>query len=184
MMTSVPAIAMSAAVPRSGWIATSPTGTRISTLSTPSEIQPGGSGRSCRYQAHIIGTASFISSEGWKRNSPRFSQRCAPMPTWPIATTLTSSRHPNAYSHGVVRRRKFGFTRASSSMAKVPRSRRSAVRTTVAVLWPEALYSTMSPKAAMSASPTTSGPSVFSSGSTRAAPVSVRRAREPEVTSS
>src|SRR5256885_2063877 len=139
MMTSAPAIAMSAAVPRSGWMATSPTGTRISTLSAPSDDQPGGSGRSCRYQAQVIGTASFISSEGWKRNRPKFSQRCAPMPTWPIATTMSSSTHPTAYSHGVERRRKFGFTRASSSMAMVPSSSRRAVRTTVAMLWPEAL---------------------------------------------
>src|SRR6266513_1512827 len=76
-MTSMPASAMSAAVPTSGWMATSPTGTRISTLSAPNGAQPGGSGRSCKYQAHIIGTASFISSEGWKRNSPKFSQRRA-----------------------------------------------------------------------------------------------------------
>ena len=141
-------------------MATSPTGSRISTLSSPSDVQPGGSGRSCMYQAHIIGTASFISSEGWKRNRPKFSQRCAPIPTWPIATTMSSSRHPSAYIHGVLRRRKFGFTRASNSMAMVPSSSRSAVRITVAVLWPEALYSTMSPKAAMSARPTTSGPSM------------------------
>ena len=145
MMTSEPATAMSAAVPTSGWMATSPTGTRISTLSAPKDGQPGGSGRSCRYQAHIIGTASFISSEGWKRNSPKFSQRRAPMPTWPIVTTSMSSTHPAAYSHGVERRRKFGFTRASTSMAMVPSSSRSAVRTIVAMLWPEALYSTMSP---------------------------------------
>src|SRR5438034_979383 len=116
MMTSAPATAVSAAVPTSGWMATSPTGTRISTPSAPNEDQPGGSGRSCRYQAHIIGTASFISSEGWKRNSPKFSQRRAPMPTWPIVTTSMSSTHPPAYNHGVLRRRKFGFTRARAAV--------------------------------------------------------------------
>ena len=41
----------------------------MSAASTSSEGQLGGSGRSCRYQAHIIGTASFMISEGWKRNS-------------------------------------------------------------------------------------------------------------------
>ena len=59
--------AISAAVPRSGCTATSPTGSKISPASSTSDSQPGGSGRSCRYQAHIIGTASFMISEGWKR---------------------------------------------------------------------------------------------------------------------
>ena len=49
-------------------------------LAADSEAKLGGSGRSCRYQAHIIGTASFMSSEGWKRMNPRFNQRCAPKP--------------------------------------------------------------------------------------------------------
>ena len=63
-MTSAPAMAISAAVPRSGCTTTRLTGTRMSTASTTSDGQPGGSGRSCRYQAHIIGTASFMSSRG------------------------------------------------------------------------------------------------------------------------
>src|SRR5207237_381178 len=64
MMTSEPATAMSAAVPTSGWMATRATGTRISTLSAPKDGQPGGSGRSCRYQAHIIGTARGADEAG------------------------------------------------------------------------------------------------------------------------
>ena len=92
-----------------------------------------------------LGTASFMSSEGWKRNSPRSSQRCAPRPTWPIAATITSSTQPPKYSQGVMRRRKFGLMRASSSIAIVPISRRTPVRTTVGTLCPEALYRITSP---------------------------------------
>ncbi len=139
MMTRVPAMAMSAAVPRSGSMATSATGSTISTASMARALQPGGSARSCRYQAQHIGTASFMSSEGWKRNRPRFSQRCAPMPVWPTATTTTSSRQPATYSQGVMRRRKLGLTRASSSIATVPSRSRRSVRTTVPRLCPEAL---------------------------------------------
>jgi len=138
-MTSAPAMAISAAVPRSGCTTTRLTGTKISTESTASDSQPGGSGRSCRYQAHIIGTASFMSSLGWKRNSPRSSQRCAPMPMWPIAATTKSSRQPPAYSQGVERRRKLGLICASSSIAAVPSARRAPVRITVGRFWPEAL---------------------------------------------
>ena len=107
--------------------------------SASSDSQSGGSGRSCRYHAQAIGTASFMSSEGWKRNIPRSSQRCAPLPLWPIAATISSSSTPAAYSQGVERRRKLGLTRASSSMAIAPKITRSTVRTTVSTLWPEAL---------------------------------------------
>ncbi len=58
----------------------------------------GGSGRWCRYQAHIIGTASFRISEGWKRTTPRSSQRCAPLPMSPAIATTTSSTRPSAYA--------------------------------------------------------------------------------------
>ena len=104
-----------------------------------SEATPGGSGRSCRYQAHIIGTASFMSSEGWKRKIPRSSQRCAPMPMWPMAATISSSKQPAAYSQGVERRRKLGLICASSSIAAVPSAMRATVRSTVGMLCPEAL---------------------------------------------
>ena len=41
------------------------------------------------------GTASFISSEGWKRGSPgRSSQRCAPFAVSPSTSTTTSSAKP------------------------------------------------------------------------------------------
>jgi len=79
-ITRLPAIAIRAAVPRSGCSATSPTGTNMSMASTASELTLGGSARSCKNQAHIIGTASFMTSEGWKRSTPKSSQRCAPLP--------------------------------------------------------------------------------------------------------
>ncbi len=61
---------------------------------------------------------------------------------------------------------------------------RTTVRHTVAMFCPEALYSTTSPKAAISPSPITSGPSILSANNMRAVPVSVRRARDSEVISS
>ncbi len=109
------------------------------TASSTSDSGLGGSGRSCRYQAHIIGTASFMISEGWKRTSPRSSQRCAPLPMAPMPATTKSSRTPTRYSHGDSRRRKLGFTWASSNIATVPMPRWPTWRITVPRLWPEAL---------------------------------------------
>ncbi len=62
--SSAPLAAISAAVPRSGCIATIPAGRKMITASISIARQSGGSGRSCRYQAASIGTASFITSEG------------------------------------------------------------------------------------------------------------------------
>jgi len=61
------------------------------------------------------------------------------MPTWPMAATMSSSTQPATYSQGVERRRKLGLMRASSSIAIAPSARRATVRSTVPVLWPEAL---------------------------------------------
>ena len=44
-----------------------------------------------------------------------------------------------AYSHGEVRRRKFGLTRARASMAAVPNASRIAVRSTIGRFSAEAL---------------------------------------------
>jgi hypothetical protein len=73
--SSAPLAAISAAVPRSGCMATSPAGRKIISASTSRDFQSGGNGRSCRYQAASIGTASFMISEGWNLNRPRLSQR-------------------------------------------------------------------------------------------------------------
>ncbi len=80
MMTRAPAMAIRAAVPRSGCMATRPTGSRMMPASTINEVHVGGSGRSRRYHAQIIGTASFMSSDGWNLTIPRSSHRWAPLP--------------------------------------------------------------------------------------------------------
>ena len=61
---------------------------------TASELKLGGSGRSCRNHAHASGTASFMISEGWKRTTPRSSQRCAPIAMSPMNMTASSSTSP------------------------------------------------------------------------------------------
>ena len=57
----------------------------------------GGSGRSCSHQAQIMGTASFMISEGWKRTNPRSSQRCAPLPMCPVMSTTISRITPSTH---------------------------------------------------------------------------------------
>ena len=47
-----------------------------------------------KYQASISGTAIFISSEGWKRATPTFSQRREPLTTVPNSATPTSITTP------------------------------------------------------------------------------------------
>ena len=101
--TKKPALAISSAVPRSGCLAISSTGTTISAPATSSCSRRGGSRLSDRYQATIIGTASFMISEGWKRTTPRSSQRCAPLPMSPTTSTASSNSTPRPYSQGVQR---------------------------------------------------------------------------------
>ena len=88
-ITNAPLTPTSSAVPRSGCSAIRPAGTPISTAQASSAPQLGGSMRSCRNQATIIGSVSFASSEGWKRTTPRSSQRCAPRPS-PNSVTSSS----------------------------------------------------------------------------------------------
>ena len=61
----------------------------------------GGRRRSCMNHAHIIGTASFSSSDGWNVTTPRSSQRCAPLPICPSTATASNRPMPSRYSHGV-----------------------------------------------------------------------------------
>ena len=86
-----------------------------------------------------MGTASFISSEGWKRIGPRLSQRWAPRRACPTTATARRRKTPLAYSHGEMRRRKFGLTRARASIAAVPSTSRIAVRSTIGSFSAEAL---------------------------------------------
>ena len=59
-----PEAAINSAVPRSGWTTIIAVGTAIIRPMATKSLKVGGSGRSCMYQAHIIGTASFMISEG------------------------------------------------------------------------------------------------------------------------
>ena len=55
---------ISSAVPRSGCTTIMAVGIMIKIPMTMRSRNVGGSGRSCMYQAHIMGTASFMISEG------------------------------------------------------------------------------------------------------------------------
>ncbi len=92
-----------------------------------------------------MGTASFMISEGWKVKKPRSSQRCAPLPMWPITSTTTSSTMPTAYTHGAEARSDCGRTCASATIATEPMPSRAIARNTMPQFCPEALYSTMKP---------------------------------------
>ena len=63
-ITMSPEAAISSAVPKSGCTTIMAVGIMINTPITMRSQNVGGSGRSCMYQAHIIGTASFMISEG------------------------------------------------------------------------------------------------------------------------
>ena len=91
--TMTPDAAISSDVPRSGWRAIRTVGTIMIVAKTTRSRKDGGMCRSCRYQAAIIGTASFMISDGWKR-MPMSSQRRAPWPISPMTSTRTSSTMP------------------------------------------------------------------------------------------
>ena len=59
-----PEAAINRAVPRSGCVTIIAVGIAIMMPMTTKSLNVGGSGRSCMYQAHIMGTASFMISEG------------------------------------------------------------------------------------------------------------------------
>ncbi len=93
--TKRPLAATSRAVPRSGWRAISNAGTARMAPATSDASRSGGRRRGCRYQAIIIGTASFMISEGWKRSTPKSSQRLVlrPVPKTQVANTSASAQH-------------------------------------------------------------------------------------------
>ena len=122
--TNSPEAATSSAVPRSGCLKISQAGKAINTLVTSRSRQRGGSGRGCRYQATIIGMASFSSSEGWKRTTPMSSQRFAPWPS-PSTLTATSSRTAKHIEPGRPRAQQAAAGCATPRPA-MPRPRESA----------------------------------------------------------
>ena len=78
-------------MPRSGWRLISHTGTAISTAVSAKSFQPMRPSNFWKYHASISGNAIFMSSEGWKRATPRFSQRLEPLTVVPASATATSS---------------------------------------------------------------------------------------------
>ena len=83
-------------MPRSGWRLTSHAGTAISNAASTKSAQPIRPSRFWKYQASISGSAIFMSSEGWKRMTPRSSQRREPLTTTPNSATPTSIATPAA----------------------------------------------------------------------------------------
>ena len=75
-----------------------------------------------KYHASISGSAIFISSDGWKRATPRFSQRREPL------TTIAEQR--DADQHQRRRRRRAAPRRARASAAGCSRRSTSARRRT------------------------------------------------------
>jgi len=155
----------------------SSTGTRIATASTSSVVKLGGSGRVCRNQAQASGTAIFMISEGWKRTTPRSSQRCAPMEMSPTSATATSSSTPAAYAQGETARSNRGGTCAAATSTAKAMPTRAAWRTNTPRSSPAALKSTTSPTAHTASTASSSGPSRCSASSTRPDTVKVRFAR-------
>ena len=95
--TTRPAAAIRIEVPRSGCTAIITTGRKISPSAASTSSLAGGRFRSLKNQATIAGTASFISSAGWKRPMPgNVSQRVAPLASVPTSTTRASRIAPMA----------------------------------------------------------------------------------------
>lgn len=128
------------AVPRSGCMAISTVGRKMST-SDPSTLRfDGGRVRSLKNQATMAGTASFISSAGWKRPMPgRLSQRWAPLASVPTRITSASRTRPTPYTRGAQKRNVLGGSCASTSITSKPPPKRMAWRITVSMLPPLAL---------------------------------------------
>ena len=83
-------------MPRSGWRAISSTGTASSSAAIAKSRMRSIVSFLWKYHASIIGSASFIISEGWKRVTPTCSQRRAPFTTSPASATAISSAIPSA----------------------------------------------------------------------------------------
>ncbi len=82
---------MSSAVPRSGWRLMRNVGTTMRIDAITKSGQRMRPSNFWKYQASIIGSATFMSSEGWMRATPRLSQRREPLTTTPKSATPTSS---------------------------------------------------------------------------------------------
>ena len=94
-ITNEPAASTSSAVPRSGCLMISPTGTStISAATTKSSVRRLPS-RLWKYHASISGRPSFMISAGWMRPTPMSSQRWAPLTITPLAGGRDQQREPD-----------------------------------------------------------------------------------------
>ena len=89
---------MSRAVPRSGCLTTIITGVIIRKSTANTGLKVGGEYCLARYDEIIMGTATFINSEGCTRVKPKSSQRCAPLAPTPKNNTASSNSSPKVYS--------------------------------------------------------------------------------------
>ena len=95
--TPIPPAVRSNAVPKSGWRTINSAGTPMISRPTATCRNRGGSRHRWKYQPSINGMAIFISSDGWKRNTPgTSSQRLEPFTVTPRNNVATSSRRPPA----------------------------------------------------------------------------------------
>ena len=96
--TKNPDAPIMSAVPRSGCLSISHTGSAISSAATTKSTNRTRASCFWKYHATTSGSAIFISSEGWNRPMPTLSQRREPLTTVPPSATAHSSNMPSAYS--------------------------------------------------------------------------------------
>ena len=121
-------------MPRSGWRLIRYTGTTISNAAMAKSRQPIRPSNFWKYHASISGSAIFISSDGWNRATPRFSQRREPLTTMPNSATPTSIATASVYSGTAARASACGGTFANSHISVTANVRLSAWLVTRATL--------------------------------------------------
>ena len=96
--SAAPSMAVMAAVPRLGSLRIRPTGMRIASIGgiRNSGLPMRSQDARWNHDASARTRASFISSDGWSCSPPSSIQRWAPLPTWPMRRTRTSSTMPRA----------------------------------------------------------------------------------------
>ena len=92
-ITYSPAERTRMAVPRSGCLTISPSGSASSSSATAKSSARNWPSRRWNHQASISGMAIFITSDGWI-TMPRLSQRVAPFLVTPNSIVATSSATP------------------------------------------------------------------------------------------
>ena len=121
------------------------TGTTISTAANAKSRHPMRPSNFWKYHASISGSAIFISSDGWKRATPRFSQRREPLTTMPNSATPTSIATATTYSGTAARASVCGAMFANIHISAIANDRLIAWLITRATLWSAAENSVTSP---------------------------------------